>query len=474
MGTASIYFWAEIAFYVFAIGCGLHSVMSNRTAQGTLAWLFALFALPYAAVPLYLFFGRRRYTAYAVAMRRAQRRIRQEDDVERFLAYEGEGPSHAAGGLAVAQAIAGSGFTTGNGIELLEDGYDTFERIFGAIDEARSYVLVQFYIFRDDPLGRDLLARLRSACGRGVRCYLLYDEVGCISTPKRFWADMRDAGVEVVSFGSSRGFRGRFELNFRNHRKTVVVDGRTGFVGGNNVGDEYLGEDPKFGAWCDLHLRLEGPLVQAAQLTFQQDWEFAAGEVLDLEWSPEPSDEGDLVAAYVPMGPADELETGSLFFVAAINAAAERLWIVSPYFVPDLAVMAALKLAVLRGVEVKVIVPDRPDHLTVWMAGFDFVEEAEAAGIEVYRYTAGFLHQKAILIDDEISCVGTANLDNRSLRLNFEAMIVVADEGFAGEVEAMMLRDFENTREHVEGDYQHRPFWFKLGVRTARLLAPIL
>lgn len=474
MDSSAIFFWLDIALYLAAIGCGIHAIMSNRTAQGTLAWLLALFALPYGAVPAYLVFGRRRYHAYALAMRRAQQRIKEEDDVERFLAYEREGPAHAAGRLSVAQAISGPGFTTGNGIELLEDGYDTFERIFDAIDGAKAYVLVQFYIFRDDPLGRDLLARLAAAVARGVECRLLYDEVGCMRTPNKYWRDMQAAGIVVSSFGAARGFRGRFELNFRNHRKTVVVDGRTGFVGGNNVGDEYLGEDPKFGAWRDLHMRLEGPLVQAAQLTFQQDWEFAAGEVLDLNWEPDWSAEDDIVAAWVPTGPADPLETGTLFFTAAIGAATKRLWIVSPYFVPDLAVMTALKLAVLRGVEVKVIVPDRPDHLIVWLAGFDFIEEAEAAGIEVYRYTEGFLHQKAMLIDDEIACIGTANLDNRSFRLNFEAMVVAADEGLAERVEAMMLRDFANAREHVDADYQGKPWWFKFGVRAARILAPVL
>lgn len=472
---SSWFFFAfDAVFYLFAIACGLHSVMSNRTAQGTLAWLLALFAIPFAAVPAYLIFGRRRYAAYAAAMKRAQERIERQDDVEVFLKYEEDGADHAARRLAVAHDISGRGFTTGNGVELLEDGYETFERIFEAIDGAKAYVLVQFYIFRDDPLGRDLLQRLGWAAKRGVSCHLLYDEVGCLTTPNRYWRDMREAGINVSAFGASRGLRGRVEVNFRNHRKTVVVDGRSAFVGGNNVGDEYLGEDPKFGAWRDAHLRLEGPLVQAAQLTFQQDWEFAAGEVLDLEWQPRRSDEGDLVAAYVPMGPADDLETGMLFFVAAIGAAKRRLWIVSPYFVPDLAVMAALKLAVLRGVEVRVIVPDRPDHIPVWLAGFDFIEEAERAGIDVYRYTDGFLHQKALLIDDDIAVVGTANMDNRSFRLNFEAMVVVADEGFAGEVEAMMERDFASSREHVEADYQDRPFWFKLGVRAARLLAPVL
>ncbi len=464
----------DLAAYALALGCGLHSVMANRTAQGTLAWLLALFALPYVAVPLYVVFGRKRYHAYASSMKRAQERVKRDAAVERFLTYEGDGPSHAARRLEVASALSGSPYTTGNRIDLLEDGYETFEEIFRAIDRAEAYVLVQFYIFRDDPVGRDLLAKLDAAGRRGAKCFLLYDEIGCISTPRRYWQDMERAGVTVSAFGSTRRFRGRFEPNFRNHRKTVVVDGRVAFVGGNNVGDEYLGEDPQYGEWRDAHLRAEGPIVQAIQLAFQQDWEFAAGRTLPLEWNPARAEGEGQIAAYVPMGPADDAETGTLFFVAAIATAKRRLWIVSPYFVPDQAVMVALKLAVLRGVDVRVLVPDKPDHLTVWLAGFDFIEEAERGGVRVLRYTEGFLHQKAILIDDDIACVGTANMDNRSFRLNFEAMVVVADEGFAREVETMMLNDLRSCRDHDERDYQRKPFRFKLAVRMARLLAPVL
>ena len=470
----SAYLIAELVFYAAAIACGVHAIMSNRTAQGTMAWLLALFALPYAAVPLYLIFGRRRYHAYGVAMRRAKRRIRQTGPVEAFLDYEAEGAKHAARRLEVAEDIAGSGYTRGNCVELLEDGETTFERIFEAIGEARTYVLVQFYIFRDDRLGHELRDRLAAAAARGVRCYLIFDEIGCVRTPRRYFDSLRDAGVTVRAFGSTRRFSGRFEPNFRNHRKAVVCDGRVGFVGGNNVGVEYVGESERFGRWRDAHVRLCGPIVKGVQLAFSTDWEFASGEVLDLDWTVEKADGSDQIAAYVPTGPADALETGTLLFAAAINAADRRLWIVSPYFVPDLAVMTALKLAVLRGVEVKVLVPDKPDHLAVWLAGFDFIEEAEAAGVEVFRYQEGFLHQKAMLIDDDLVMIGTANMDNRSFRLNFEAMVVVADEGFAARVETMLCADFEGARDHDEGDFQARAFPFKLAVRAARLLAPIL
>ncbi|MBB4659182.1 cardiolipin synthase [Parvularcula dongshanensis] len=474
MESSTIFFWFDVVFYIGAVGCGLHSLMANRTAQGTLAWMLALFALPYAAVPLYFVFGRRHFGAYASGLKRAQERVRTKAEVERFLAYEPESPRHAARGLEVAEDIGGAGYTTGNCVTLLQDGYETFEAIFEAIDRAEAYVLVQFYIFRDDDLGRRLRDRMVAAAGRGVRCCLLYDEIGCFTTPRSYWAGFTKAGVKVSAFGARRPLRGRFELNFRNHRKIVVCDGNVAFVGGNNVGDEYLGESKRFGAWRDAHVRIEGPLVQAAQLAFQQDWEFAAGEVLPLEWQAQRAENGNQIAMILPTGPADNLETGSLMFVAAINSAQKRLWIVSPYFVPDQAVMSALKLASLRGVEVRVMVPDKPDHLAVWLAGFDFIEEAERAGIEAYRYTGGFLHQKAVLIDHDIAMIGTANMDNRSFRLNFEVTVIVADEGFAACVEDMIEKDFEKAREHVETDYQQRSVLFKLAVRGARLLAPVL
>lgn len=473
MGGTDIFFWLDAAFYAGAVACAIHSIMANRTAQGTLAWLMALFALPYASIPLYLVFGRRKHIGYA-AIRAAQAEVTRKQEVSTFLEYEGQGARHAARELEVAEDIGGAGYTRGNHVALLEDGEETFEEIFSAIDAARSYVLVQFYIFRDDRLGRTLRDRMASAVERGVRCYLLYDEIGSISTPGAYFRSFREAGVKVAGFGRRRPIRGRFEVNFRNHRKTVVADGRVAFVGGNNVGVEYVGEDPKFGPWADAHMRLEGPLVQAAQLAFSQDWQFAAGEVLELDWDARPATRGDQIAAFLPTGPADDLETGMLMFVAAINAAKERLWIVSPYFVPDLAVMSALKLAVLRGVDVRVIVPHRPDHLPVWLAGFDFLEEAERAGLRAYRYTRGFMHRKALLIDDDLAMVGTANMDNRSFRLNFEAMVIVADRGFARNVEGMFLRDFDGSREHDERDYQQRSVFFKLAVRAARLLAPVL
>lgn len=464
----------ELLLFLAALGCAVHSLMANRTPQGTVAWLLALFALPVLAVPLYLTFGRRHYGAYAHKLREIEAAA-GEPPPDGALALP-TNSQHPARNLDVIEALAGAGFKTGNRIELLHGGQSTFERMMEAIDAAEETLLVQFYIFRDDALGRLFRDKVLAAAARGVRCYVLYDGIGSSRTPDSYFSAFGEGGVRTASFGSlSRLFFGT-EPNFRNHRKAIVCDGRIAFMGGHNIGDEYAGRHPKFGFWRDASLRVEGPVAREIERIFAQDWAFATGEHLAATLHPEngAEPEGDLPAAYLATGPADPMETCSLFFLTAIGTAKRRLWITSPYFVPDSAVMSALRLAAARGVDVRVLVPDKPDHLLVWLAGFDFLEQAERAGVEAYRYTRGFLHEKIMLIDDDIACVGTANLDNRSLRLNFEATMIVPDRRFAAEVESALEQDFRDSREHGERDYQQKSLFFKVAVRAARLLSPVL
>ena len=284
---------------------------------------------------------------------------------------------------------------------------------------------------------------------------------------------MREAGAEILDFHTRKGPGNRFQINFRNHRKIVVVDGHTAWVGGHNVGDEYMGRDPEFGHWRDTHVRITGPAALAVQLSFLEDWYWATGKAPEFGWVPHlPGGEGKDVLVY-PTGPADRLETATLMFLTGINAARERVWIASPYFVPDESLMNALHLAALRGADVRIIIPDKADHTLVWLAAYSYFEEASETGIRFFRYMDGFLHQKVVLIDDDISGIGTANFDNRSFRLNFEIMAVVADRAFNAEVEQMLLADMEKSVEMQPGDLEKKSFWFRLGTRLARLTAPI-
>jgi len=462
------------AIYVAALVMAIDALMTNRTAQGAIAWAVSLITIPMVALPLYLIFGRSRFNGYVAARRSNDRDLKSIMD--RLAVFGPTFQASMASGRESWRALemlALMPFTHSNRAKLLINGQETFEAIFKGIDSARSYVLVQFYILEDDTAGRKLQSRLIRKAQSGVRVYLLYDEIGSFALPRAYIEKLRSAGVQVSPFHSTKGKANRFQLNFRNHRKIVVVDGRTAFVGGLNVGDEYLEGTPKLGPWRDTHLELEGPCVQGVQLVFVEDWHWAVHEVPDLHWEPKPARDKNQNILVLPTGPADELESCGLFFLEAINGARERLWIASPYFVPDDPIVSALQLAALRGVDVRLALPEKADHLLVYLSSFSYIEEAEKAGVKIYRYQPGFLHHKVMLVDDELAAVGTANMDNRSFRLSFEITIVVNDPGFAGEVEAMFRDDLAHCRQIDPGGLTERPFWFRVAVRIARLLAPV-
>jgi cardiolipin synthase len=343
-----------------------------------------------------------------------------------------------------------------------------------SINSAEDYILFQFYILRSDELGERCKEALLARAAEGVRVYVLYDGLGSKDLSADYIEELRDGGVEVSPFTTStQGWRNRFRLNFRNHRKTVVVDGREAFVGGLNVGDEYVGKHPELTPWRDTHVGMRGPIVLGPQASFVEDWKWATGNVLELNWVPERAPEGDIVAMCLPTGPADEVETGTLLMLNAINMAQQRIWIASPYFVPDAQFISALQLAALRGVEIRVLIPENNDDQLVNLTSYSFLEELDAVGIQMYRYETGFMHQKVILIDDDISAVGTANFDNRSMRLNFEITMMFKDAGFAEEVEAMLEADFAHSRLVSPAEYTESALPFRFAVRTARLLAPV-
>ena len=462
-----------VVAHVLGFLSSIDAVWSTRTPQGTIAWAVALNTFPYLAVPAYWVLGRSRFRGYVTARRGSQEEVAglRDDAVEAALAFRPAEPISAAG--RAAERLAELPYLRGNSVELLVDGDATFESILDGISAASDYVLFQFFIVHDDEIGRAVKERLIERARAGVRVAFLYDEVGSHDLPRSYKNELREAGVEVYDFHTRKGPRNQFQINFRNHRKIVVVDGRVAWIGGHNVGDEYLGRDPKFGHWRDTHVRIEGPAALSAQLSFAEDWYWATGRALDLNWHPVASDTGDIPVLIIPTGPADELETASLMFTHAINSAVERIWIASPYFVPDPAVMAALQLAGLRGVDVRILIPDQPDHLGVYLAAFAYLDDAGATGVRFYRYQDGFLHQKVVLIDDTFAAVGTANFDNRSFRLNFEITAAIADDDFASEIERMFETDFSKSRLMEPNEYDQKPWWFRFGVRLARLTAPI-
>ncbi|HBG98057.1 MAG TPA: cardiolipin synthase [Rhodobacteraceae bacterium] len=460
-----------LILHLMAAVMAFRAIQTARTPQGSVGWVVFLLAAPWFAVPSYLFLGQSRYRGYSIE------RGKSEAVVAHFERHAEVYPPATAplpAGLRALQSITGLPVTGGNRARLLIDGQQTFDAILAAIDGARSYVLIQFYILRDDGLGRRLRDALAAAAGRGVTVRLLYDAVGSAGLPDSYLAALRKAGVQVMDVHRLRGPKTRFQLNFRNHRKTVVVDGQTGFIGGLNVGDEYLGLSARFGAWRDTHLQLRGPVVDQLQAVFAEDWHWATEETIIAALDHARPVEGPgQDALIVATGPADDFETGELFFLQLIEMARARLWIASPYFVPDLAILKALKLAALRGVAVRILVPDMIDHRMPWLSAFAYFDEVRAAGVEIWRYQAGFMHQKVVLVDDHTATVGTHNLDNRSFRLNFEASAVIADPGFAAEIAAMFEADFARAA-RMARTLGEQPRHVRLGAPVARLFAPLL
>lgn len=458
--------------HLLGIVSAIMALMSSRTSQGAVAWIISLLTFPYVALPAYWFFGRPRFYGYVTArgvrdnvLRRVLSRYRQ--NVQPHLA-----PPVPPDVQAVEQ-LAMMPLTKGNNASLLIDGQATFDSLFEGIDNAHDYLLLQFFIVRDDALGHRLQRHLINAAQRGVRVYFLYDEMGSRKLPDGYLKDLAIQGIEVSAFRSSRGFKHRFQLNFRNHRKIMVVDGKQGWVGGFNVGIEYLGQDPRHGPWRDTHLMLEGPSVLGLQEAFWEDWHWATDEVISLNWHAESHPQQDHQVIIVPSGPADKLDTASLLIQQLIHNASQRLWVTSPYFVPDQGVQDALRLAAMRGVDVRVMIPERPDHLLVFLSAFSFLPDMLRVGVKIYRYLPGFLHQKVMLIDDHAATVGTVNLDNRSFRLNFEITAFIPSPTFAGQVSEMLEQDFAQCRRVTMDEIHQRPMWKKVVSRAAYLTAPI-
>lgn len=462
---------ALFVLQVVAVFFLIHAIRNARTPQGAVGWAVFLFFVPVLAVPAYLFLGSWRYSGYVVARR--QSKIVIEGIRRQASIHRARDVAHSPAGRSF-EAIGGLPVTRGNTMSLLTTAETTFEEIFGAMEAAQRYILVQFYIIRDDTLGRRLEEAMIGAAQRGITVRLLYDAIGSNGLSARYLGRLRDAGIMVADVNRLFGPRSRLQINFRNHRKTVVVDGRIGFVGGFNVGDEYADPTSRYGTWRDTHCRLTGPMVTQLQLVFAEDWYGATTEPLTdaLNWHSDIDEQG-MDGLIMATGPADPIDSGALYFCAAIHEARTRLWIASPYLVVENDILSALKLAAMRGVEVRLLVPKIRDHWSTWLAAFAYFDELRDAGIQIWRYEGGFMHQKVVLIDDRIASVGTTNLDNRSCRLNFEATAVLFDSRAAEAVHEMLHQDFARS-ELLQTRLPDQPLPIRYGATIAKLFAPLL
>jgi cardiolipin synthase len=361
----------------------------------------------------------------------------------------------------------------GNSVRLLPRGAQAFEPIFEAIDSARQHVLVQFYIFRDDSLGQEMQQRLIAAAHRGARVYLLFDRVESRLSDDSL-RPLTQAGVEVAGYRPERGWARIHWKGFRNHRKMVVIDGMVAIMGGINVAEEYVDRVAQRAPWIDTQLEVRGPAALALQLIFVRDFHCATRQTVDLSWQTAVAQGKTCTLAMVATDPHPQLDACTLMFGAAMALAQQRIWMATPYFVPDEKGLAAIELAILRGVEVRVLLPESSDVYPTEFVAWHFIARLLPLGVRFFLQKGGSMHQKVILLDNSTALVGSANFDHRSFRLNLELTAWLHGEEQASMVEQSLLEDFARCREVEAVDVQRRSLREKALTQLTRILTPVL
>ena len=454
-------------------------LLTKKDPTAAVAWCLIVLFVPFLGALLFWAFGYnyihrlRRKRRHRAAFRRQHPPTSQEATREWADAGPAEPTWNGLGRLA--RKLHAFPVSHGNRVTFYHDTHEAFAALLEAVGQARHHVHLEFYIFRSDSTGRQLVDLLTAKAKDGVEVRLLYDAMGCVRTRGRLFEPLLAAGGKVHAFLPLNPLRSRIQVNLRNHRKIVVVDGRLGFTGGMNIGDEYLGKDRYFGYWRDEFLKLEGPAVAGLQRVFVEDWDFAAHEALDRpEYSPEVPPAGGAVVQVIESGPDQEVNSIREMFFAAILGAQERLWISSPYFVPDAGLLDALRLARLRGVDVRLLSLLRPDHFLSFYAGRYYWTDMLAMGARVYQYRKGMMHAKILTADGKWGLVGTPNLDNRSLGLNFEVACMLHTPAMVADLEAQFERDLLDAVPLDAKTYAARPLPDRLTENACRLFSPLL
>ncbi|TMQ11136.1 MAG: cardiolipin synthase [Deltaproteobacteria bacterium] len=463
------------AFMLWGAAMAVVVVLQRRSPAATIAWLLVLALLPLAGWLIYRLIGPLR-----LERRKARRRVTRklvEEATGALWEIEHSAPTHHREQLArVAIAAGEAPPLRADSIDLFTEGQVKYGALAEAIEAAKHHVHLEYYIWENDQIGRRLRDQLATRARAGVEVRVIIDGTGSLHARGQFFRPLRDAGAMVAWFNPVSLFHiRRRRADFRSHRKIMVCDGRVGFLGGINVADTETAEFSGDQAWRDTHVRFEGSAVRVLQRVFAEDWFYAAdAELPSTEaYFPVPTTTGGEIVQIVASGPDFDAFAIHKVFFAAINLAESRLWLTTPYFVPDDAILSALVSAAMRGVDVRVIAPARSDSRLVDLAARSYFPDMLAAGARIYEYQPRFVHAKTFVIDDDIAIIGTANLDNRSFRLDFEVAAVIYGTTMNARLDAVFQADLAHCREICRST-EPQPFWPRLGQAGARLFSPLL
>ncbi len=478
---------ALIILVINVVLSGLVVFFERRNPASTWAWLLVLLFIPILGFIVYMIFGRN-------SKREKMFREKEKYDQEVYYKYlfhdvhsaekvklqkefiENKGKlvdAEYVTDLAHLHLNSGNWMTFNNQVEYFNNGKDKFESLVQDIRNAKKFIHLEYYIWRGDRLGTRLVEELTKKAAEGVEVRILYDGIGNARLPKYFFDKFHDAG------GYTAAFLPRFvvRLNYRNHRKLAIIDGEIGYIGGFNVGDEYLGIVKRYGPWRDTHLRFRGDAIDQMQMRFIKDWNFTAKNgiiQLSERYFPKRPQFDGVRTQIVSSGPDTQWKNVRNGYFKMINEAESHVYLTTPYFVPDDGIFEALRVAALSGLDVRIIIPGNPDHFFVYWASMSYLGELLETGVKVYQYEKGFIHAKVLTIDGTVASVGSANMDIRSFDLNFEVNAFMYDEVITKVLENDFMNDLRCCVEITKEWYHRRRWWFKVHEAIARLISPML
>ncbi|MCT4588423.1 MAG: cardiolipin synthase [Carboxylicivirga sp.] len=469
--------------YVFAmLGIVFIVMLENRSPLKAIPWILVLLFVPVLGVVFFVFFGQNL---------RKEKIIRRKGLKNHDLLSEiAHSQSHklSEGSLDDTPLLesnkkliqlflnnSSSILTIGNQVDVLNNGEDTFDAIINALESARHSIHLQYYIFDEDEIGNRILDILKQKASEGVEVRMLVDDVGSWELKRPFFKELQSYGIEIYSFLTVRFPSLTSKVNYRNHRKIVVVDGEIGFLGGLNIADRYLKGNPAYGIWRDMHLRITGDAVNALQSVFFIDWYFVSQkDIADPKYFPHKKPSGDKLVQIVTSGPDSDWPGIMMGYYQAIANAKKYVYITTPYFMPGESVLMALKASAMGGVDVRIIIPEKSDAYFTALCTKSYIKEMLLAGVKFYLYQPGFLHSKMMVVDDEVCTIGTTNMDFRSFEQNYEVQAFIYDEEKTKEVKSYFMDDLAHSEPVQLEQWRKRAPWQKAKESFARLFSPLL
>ncbi len=475
--TFTVLLFLNILFAIIVI------FIERRNASTTWAWLMVLLLIPGIGFILYLLFGQNLSRRKIFKLK-----TRDANDIENILLeqkllleknefhFNDPSASNYKDMIHMHLINSSSLFTQDNKVEIFIDGNVKFDALIKTIENATDHIHMVYYIIKNDDLGKRVIDALTKKAKEGVQVRFLYDAVGCRFLPQNFFKNLKDSGGEVASFFPFKIHFVNTRINYRNHRKLAIIDGKCGFIGGFNIGNEYLGINKKMGYWRDTHLKIYGSATYTMQTRFILDWNNASNVEVEFaeRYFPLIKPNGNTGIQIVSSGPDSEWQQIKSGYLKMINSAKESIYIQTPYFIPDESLLDALRIAALSGIDVRLMFPNKPDHIFVYWATYSYVGELLKAGARSYIYDAGFIHAKTIVVDGKVASVGTANADIRSFKLNFEVNAFIYDTTIAGRLKSIFEKDIDDCRELTLALYKNRSKIIKIKESISRLVSPIL